>query len=109
LSIRITSVLEAYPEFYIEGTNKVTYKLCDLESANSSLSFSKISGTNIAIDGFKSIEGQSFSKYANCIDYLKTQDFNIVMKLINPVIQPIESEGLSIDNTFFTREKNTTE
>lgn len=109
LSIRISSVLEAYPEFYIEGTNKVTYKLCDLEPANSSLSFSKISGTNIAIDGFKSIEGQSFSKYANCIDYLKTQDFNIVMKLINPVIQPVEAEGLSIDNTFFTREKNTTE
>lgn len=109
LSIRISSVLEAYPEFYIEGTNKVTYKLCDLEPANSSLSFSKISGTNIAIDGFKSIEGQSFSKYANCIDYLNTQDFNIVMKLINPVIQPVEAEGLSIDNTSFTREKNTTE
>jgi hypothetical protein len=106
LQIRINSLLERYPELYLSGSTKPTYKICELTQDTEQLIAQKTSSTYVVIDNLLTT-GQSFSSYKDCIEYLSTQDFCIVIKRQEPELQTFSECGINVLKTMFTRPKST--
>ena len=106
LQIRINAILETYPELYLSGSTKPRFKLCNLSQTTQGLTASKISSTNIVIDNFATTD-YSGSTWKDCVEYLSTQDFCIVIKRQEPELQTFSECGIEIKNTMFTRPKST--
>lgn len=106
MQIRINSILERYPELYLSGSTKPTYKLCGLTQDTEQLIAKKTSSTYVVIDNLLTT-GQSFSSYKDCIEYLSTQDFCIVIKRQEPDLQTFSECGINVLKTMFTRPKST--
>lgn len=106
LQIRINAILETYPELYLSGSTKPKFKLCKLSQSTQGLTASKISSTNIVIDNFATTD-YTGGTWLDCVEYLSTQDFCIVIKRQEPELQTFSECGINVLKTMFTRPKST--